>query len=204
WPSDKMPTSPVLKTADDWWLDAVQRPLGAYYRVDTHAITDMHVALNEVGILYASIRCHSGWNQGSSVKSPSKGGYWTIPAQKAGPGDGGHAFAIVGYNRDGFIIQNSWDKSWGTGGRAVLTYKDWLDNAMDCWVAQMGVVTELHREIAQSSTLRLHAGKVQIASQTSLPNREISPFIIDMENNGRLSNNRDFRTQDPDLEATAT
>src|SRR5438093_3767868 len=75
---------------------------------------------------------------------------------------------------------------------------------MDCWVAQMGVVTELHREIAQSSTLRLHAGKVQIASQTSLRNREISPFIIDMENNGRLSNTGEFRTQDSDLEALVT
>lgn len=199
WTSEKMPSAPVKKTADDWWLDAVMRPLGAYYRVDTRSITDMHVALNEVGILYASALCHDGWAAGFTVKS--KKAWWTIPAQKATPADGGHAFAIVGYNKDGFIIQNSWDTAWGSAGRAVLTYEDWLDNSMDCWVAQLGVVTDLHREIAQSTTLRLRGGKVQLASEPSLRKREISPFIIDMENNGRLSNTGEFRTQDSDIEA---
>lgn len=107
WTSEHMPIGPVKKTADDWWLDAVQRSLGAYYRVDTRSITDMHVALNEIGILYASAICHSGWDEESSNRSQSKGGYWMIPRRKTGPSDGGHAFAIVGYNQDGFIGHNS-------------------------------------------------------------------------------------------------
>lgn len=209
WSSEKMPTSPTKKTADDWWLDAVQRPLGAYYRVDTRSVADMHIALNEVGILYASAACHSAWEKGFSQKNPAHSGqstsqYWTIPSQKADPDDGGHAFVIVGYNRDGFIIQNSWGSSWGSGGRAVLSYEDWLDNAMDCWVAQLGVVTDLHKEIARSPTLRLRNDKVQLASDPALRNREISPFIINMENNGRLSNTGEFRTQDADVEALVT
>ena len=207
WRSEKMPTEPIKKTADDWWLDAARRPLGAYYRVDTRSVADMHIALNEVGILYASAVCHSGWDMGHGVKSKpvrrstEGSGWWMIPAKKADPDDGGHAFVIIGYNRDGFIIQNSWGKNWGSGGRAVLSYEDWLDNAMDCWVAQLGVVTDLHLEIAQSTTLRLRAGKVQLASDPSLRKRDISPFIINMENNGRLSNTGDFRTQDSDVEA---
>jgi hypothetical protein len=36
-------------------------------------------------------------------------------------------------------VQNSWGKSWGCGGFAVLTYADWLANGMDAWVAAMGV-----------------------------------------------------------------
>jgi hypothetical protein len=135
WTSETMPTGQVTKSADDWWLDAVRRPLGAYYRVDTRAVTDMHVALNEIGILYASVVCHSGWGEGLSSTSYTKGGYWMIPRRKASPSDGGHAFAIVGYNQDGFIIHNSWGTGWGTKGRAVLPYEDWLDHAMDCWVA---------------------------------------------------------------------
>ena len=204
WTTEKMPTAQGKKSADDWWLDAVQRPLGAYYRVDTRSVTDMHVALNEIGILYASAVCHSGWDEGLSSTSRTTGGYWIIPCRKAAPSDGGHAFAIVGYNQDGFIIHNSWGKRWGTKGRAVLQYEDWLDCAMDCWVAQLGVVTELHLEIARSKTLRLDAGKVQLASESSLRTREISPFIIDMENNGRLSNTGDFRTQQSDIEALVT
>ena len=204
WPSETMPTSHVTKCSDDWWLDAVQRPLGAYYRVDTRSVTDMHVALNEIGILYASALCHSGWDKGFSKTSHRKGGYWLIPRRKGGPGDGGHAFAIVGYNQDGFIIHNSWGLGWGTKGCAVLSYEDWLDNAMDCWVAQLGVVTDLHLEIAQSSTLRLRAGKVLLAGESSLRAREISPFIVDMENNGLLSNTGDFRTQESDITALVT
>jgi hypothetical protein len=71
-------------------------------------------------------------------------------------------------------------------------------------VAQLGVVTELHLTIAQTPTLRLNSGKVQLAGESSLRRREISPFIIDMENNGRLSNTGDFRTQDSDIEALVT
>ncbi|HKQ34114.1 MAG TPA: C1 family peptidase [Nitrospiraceae bacterium] len=204
WTSEVMPTAQVTKSSDDWWLDAVQRPLGAYYRVDTRSVTDMHVALNEIGILYASAVCHSGWDEGFSNTSRIKSGYWMIPRRKASISDGGHAFAIIGYNQDGYLIQNSWGTGWGTKGRAVLPYEDWLDNAMDCWVAQLGVVTDLHLEIARSTTLRVKAGKVQLASESSLRTREISPFIINMENNGRLSNTGDFRTQESDITALVT
>ena len=204
WTSEAMPTAQVTKSSDDWWLDAVQRPLGAYYRVDTRSVTDMHVALNEIGILYASAVCHSGWDEGFANTSHTKDKYWIIPRRKASISDGGHAFAIVGYNQDGFIVHNSWGTGWGTKGRAVLPYEDWLNHAMDCWVAQLGVVTELHLTIAKSTTLRLEAGKVQLASESSLRTREISPFIIDMENNGRLSNTGDFRTQESDIAALVT
>lgn len=37
---------------------------------------------------------------------------------------GGHAVSIVGYNKDGFIIRNSWGRSWGTSGYTILPYED--------------------------------------------------------------------------------
>lgn len=200
WPAQKMPTpKPLATTAGDWWLDAVRRPLGSYYRVDARSVTDMHVALMEVGILYASAICHGGWDEGSSASA--RKGWWQIPPRKATYADGGHAFAIVGYNSKGFIVHNSWGPTWGTGGCAVLTYEDWLEHAMDCWVAQLGVVTDLHLEIAKSPSLRVRSGTVRLAAETSLRNRELSPFVIDMENNGRLSNTGEFRTQDSDVDA---
>ena len=34
----------------------------------------------------------------------------------------GHAYALVGFNEQGFVLQNSWGPGWGAGGFAVLTY----------------------------------------------------------------------------------
>jgi hypothetical protein len=72
---------------------------------------------------------------------------------------------------------------------------------MDCWVAQLGVVTEQHRALARASTLRTEKNKVQLAADGNLRNRELSPFIVDMENNGGLSDSGTFRTKPSDVEA---
>ncbi|MEO6624727.1 MAG: C1 family peptidase, partial [Burkholderiaceae bacterium] len=158
-PDLDMPKAPT-SSKDDWWLDAVRRPLGAYYRIDPRSITDMHAALNEVGILYVSAGCHSGWDDGSQVpprkrRPTSFTDIWVIPVKGGSAAHPGHAFAIVGYNETGFLVQNSWGSDWGSYGYATLTYDDWLRNAMDCWVAQLGVVTREHQDIAKNVSLRI-------------------------------------------------
>jgi hypothetical protein len=201
---------PVPKSAaTDWWLDAVRRPMGAYYRIDARVISDIHSALNEVGIVYASVACHAGWDEGYKQRQPAKrpvsfrDSIFAIPNRHAKADDGGHAFAIVGYNDDGFLLQNSWGQDWGTRGYAILTYEDWLANAMDCWIAQLGVVTSEHLAIARANTLRTNARgtKVSLATGAVLRDREISPFVINMGNNGRLSNSGLFRTSEDDVRA---
>jgi hypothetical protein len=194
---------------DDWWYDAVKRPLGAYYRVDPKRITDLHAALNEVGILYASCGCHSGWDEGAKLaplkRRPARiDAVWQIPIQGGHAAHPGHAFAIVGYDHRGFLVQNSWGTEWGSHGYAILGYDDWLTNAMDCWVAQLGVVTADHQAIAKSLSLRTDAaGKVVLSASAVLRNREISPFVLNMGNNGALSNSGDFRTTPDDVRAMA-
>lgn len=201
WQHDTMPAKPK-SAADDWWLEAARRPLGAYYRVDTRSVTDMHVALSEVGVLYASAFCHGGWDEGFLEKVPRD---WVIPRRSLREDDGGHAFAIVGYNATGFIVLNSWGREWGTGGTAVLSYEDWLEHAMDCWVAQLGVVTTQHREIAAAASLRMpEKGKVSLAADPVLRNRELSPFIVDMDHSGKLSRTGEFRTSKDDIRYLVT
>ena len=46
--------------------------------------------------------------------------------------EGGHAIAIVGYNKDGFIIRNSWGRNYGTDGYSVIPYDD-FDKFMEIW-----------------------------------------------------------------------
>ncbi len=185
---------------EDWWLDAVNRPLGAYYRIDTRSITDMHVALHEAGILYASAICHGGWLEGARAKRHPG---WQIPMRKAKPADGGHAFAIVGYDASGFLVHNSWGEEWGDGGFATLTYADWLAHAMDCWVAQLGVVTAEHRRVASARTPSSGGRHAAFAADRMLRRHQLAPYVIDMENNGRLSRSGAFRTGEDDVHALA-
>ena len=199
WSALDMP-APCSDPAKDWWQDAAKRPLGAYYRVDTRSVTDMQVALNEVSVLFASVVCHEGWDEGHDY---NKRRAWEVPHRKVKPIDGGHAIALVGYNARGFLVLNSWGSRWGLSGVGILTYEDWLANAMDCWVVQLGVATEQHREVAQAVTLRSSHGKVALAADMVLRDRELSPFIVNVENNGELSTSGLFRTQPSDLSALA-
>ena len=111
--------------------DARKTTLGAYYRVSKR-LSDYHAALNEVGILYASARVHSGWDKSKIIKGQ-------IP-HKQDP-LGGHAFAIVGYDNEGFYVQNSWGASWGINGVALWRYEDWLENVRDAWVVRLALST---------------------------------------------------------------
>lgn len=206
-PALEMPPAPE-RVEDDWWFDAVTRPLGAYYRVDTEQIADMHAALNEVGILYASCGCHSGWDEGANLKPlkrrpDSIAKVWQIPIQGGHAAHPGHAFAIVGYDERSFLVQNSWGTDWGSYGYAILAYEDWIANAMDCWVAQLGVVTAEHRELSRRATLKMSGRRVALAASQVLRNRELSPYIVNMGNDGQLSASGQFRTTPDDLRALA-
>ena len=127
--------------ASGWDSDAVERTLGVYYRIDPQAITDLQAAILEVGAIYASSYTHKGWDTvKTSAKPPSSHATLPVVAYDGKPSrSGGHAFALVGFNRTGFVIQNSWGEQWGAGGFAVVSYADWLAHAMDVWVAALGV-----------------------------------------------------------------
>lgn len=45
---------------------------------------------------------------------------------------GGHCVAIVGYNKSGFIIRNSWGTSYGSKGYGLLPYSD-VCKIRECW-----------------------------------------------------------------------
>jgi len=105
--------------------------LGAYYRL-AKRISDFHAALNEVEAIYASATAHEGWQKSQVVDG-------RIPHR--GHAIGGHAFAIVGYNSEGFWIQNSWGPDWGKNGLALWSYEDWLENIQDAWVVRLALST---------------------------------------------------------------
>ncbi len=175
-------TPPGLNTARA--NDALKRPLGAYFRVNHRDLVALHTALTEVGILFATASVHEGWDK---VRADG-----VIPWRSGNAG--GHAFAIVAYDRGGFWLQNSWGKGWGREGFGYLSYDDWLANASDVWVARLGVPVEL------SSRGSVAMG---VASASAGASRDaqhgLRPHIVSVDNEGLLQRGGDFGMDAADL-----
>ena len=155
--------------------DARNRLLGAYLRVNHLDLVSMHSAICEVGVLYATGQVHSGWDK--------VGADGIIPLEKEI--EGGHAFAIVAYDRNGFWIQNSWGADWGRNGFARISYDDWLTNGTDVWVARLGVpVTSDIDSAVLSAAIS--------GNPAAYTHAELRPHIISTGNNGELRNEGTF------------
>jgi Papain family cysteine protease len=196
----------VTKPGENWVSDAFRTPLGAYYRVDHLSIADLHAALSEIGVIYVTAQIHEGW------LSPQPDG--RILNQRSAASLGGHAFLLVGYDTHGFWIQNSWGKNWARSGFAHLTYTDWLENGMDAWIGQLGVYVTSHMDSlgqglkieraiearrATRSSDHLGFAQAMLSSNSAVRAQQISPYIVNLGNNGRLSDHGKFRTSKDDL-----
>ncbi|MDM0057978.1 C1 family peptidase [Variovorax fucosicus] len=154
-----------------WDVDAARRPLGVYYRVASASVVDLQAAIVNIGAVYVSAGVHDGWTtlaRGRATAPPAK--HDDLPGIPA-PVDprklGGHAFALVGYNERGFVVQNSWGGRWGAAGFAVLPYEDWVAHGTDAWACALGVPLALTRD--KGRRLRpLHASAFRVASGQSL------------------------------------
>ena len=164
--------------------DACHRPLGAYFRVNHKNLVAMHSAIAEVGILYATASVHSGWDEvdetGVIVQSDAI--------------LGGHAFAIVAYDDQGFWIQNSWGEDWGRGGFARISYDDWLANGTDVWVARLGAPVVIRRPEATAQAHSRAGGQSATYSYADL-----RPHVISVGNNGTLKAGGDYGSTPDEL-----
>jgi len=148
---------------DNWSTEAVFNPLGAYYRINKDSVVDMQSAIREVGAIYCSSTVHQGW----WLKTTKELSIIKQSNNKVG----GHSFAIVGYNADGFIVQNSWGTKWGYLGFAIIRYSDWVENGNDAWVAVRGA--EVHRA-SSPHTFSSNALQTIGADYTKIENSAIS------------------------------
>ncbi len=164
--------------------DAMRRPLGAYLRVNHKDLVAMHSALAEVGVLFASATVHQGWSH------VDRKGAIPYPA----PLSGGHAFAIVAYDSEGFWIQNSWGADWGLRGFARISYDDWLVNGSDVWVARLGAPVTLRQNDSAAIAHSVTAGRSAAYSYSDL-----RPHIVSLGNEGALRPGGDYGTSAGEL-----
>lgn len=180
----KWPYHGKAKKAAERWEDARLRPLGAYFRVNHLDLIAMHAAIAEVGVLYATATVHQGW---SDVKADGR----------IEPSDrplGGHAFAIVAYDREGFWIQNSWGPDWGKDGFGHVTYDDWLANGTDVWVARLGAPVLLKEY--RSTAVALQPGARGSAGYGF---GDLRPHIVSTGNDGRLRADGTYGTDEEEV-----
>jgi hypothetical protein len=164
--------------------NALRRPLGAYFRVNHRDFVAMHSAIAEVGVLYATATVHRGWDA-------------VGPDGRIPPDDritGGHAFAIVAYDSEGFWLQNSWGRGWGRSGLARVSYDDWLKNGTDVWVARLGAPVALR---AVSSAAAAHAPTAGKSAAYSYA--DLRPHIVSIGNDGKLKPGGDYGTSPEEL-----
>lgn len=160
------------------------RPLGAYYRVNPFRLDDMQSAINELHAIAVSAAIHTGWAEPEPLERPDGSPAWVIKRTARPTPAGGHAFAIVGYDELGFLVQNSWGRKWGGGGFAILTYEDWLKSAYDAWVARPGVPNTPFVSPASASRVTTAGDVVSFGG----PNLSLlRDYVVNTANDGRLS-----------------
>lgn len=165
WPGSKEPKGLKLQDATSLL------PLGAYYRVEHRDLNALHAALNEVGIVYVSLAVHAGWEK--------VGPQGLVPYNPDFPMVGGHAIALVGYDQEGFLFQNSWGPDWGNKGFGKVTYDDWLANASDAWVCQIGI------RVRAAVTAKAIAAAAKPAGIPAL--EDIRGHFVNTGNDGNIS-----------------
>ena len=160
--------------------------VGAYYRIRPE-IADVHAAIHEAGVIVVSAQVHAGWDWPDRV----------IPFHDRP--QGGHAFAVVGYDSEGFWVQNSWGPEWGRGGLAVWTYEDWAHNVMDAWVVQLALPTPQIFGVKPQAAIK---AEKSTREKTRVPRAEIAGHFVHVDD-GRFKEHGRYWSTNGDVRQTA-
>jgi len=111
----------ALGVADVKWK------INSYFRIN---LTDTDEDIKQILFSYGSFMAASRWFSNWSGK------FGTFP-EPNGDVSGGHAYRVIGWNADGWVVANSWGKIlWGNWGIATMPYKMFRDYVLvdgDSW-----------------------------------------------------------------------
>lgn len=149
-----------------------ERPLGAYFRVNPFRLDDVQSAIWETHAVAAALFVPTTWVKDDKSSTPSDSD-WNASREDLHL----HALILVGYDETGFIALNSYGPDWGNEGTSSIPYAAWLENAVDTWVARVGVPsTPLPDNRTRSGRSTLDGPAVQRA-----PNRKrLNTHVINL------------------------
>ncbi|NCN95070.1 SH3 domain-containing protein [Candidatus Wolfebacteria bacterium] len=140
--------------------EAVKYRIGGYARVDDLTFEGIKKAIYVNGILLAGFHgSNQGW-QTAYIRPPKAGEYqW------------GHAIALIGYNKDYLIFQNSWSENWGEKGigyipKDYMPFESWciltdlpfefLADKKEGWIAEDWVQLRFVKDTILTTTSKLN------------------------------------------------
>jgi hypothetical protein len=179
--------------------DALRRPIGTYYRIIDSDVSHLQSGVVEGDAVLVSAWIHSGWREENLLSR--KGGLKRIRPQTGKIGL--HAFAIIGYMPEGFIIQNSWGTGWGSRGCALLSYEDWFENRQDAWVARPGPETRDSGGAPKIFVVGFAGGGAETRAETSASGLDLDPrvlpYLVNTGDRGELSSAGRLATKKEEL-----
>lgn len=91
------------------------------YKLDSYAMIHSHIALKQAILL-------NGPCVGALiVRDSSRNDFWN-----GSEIEGGHAISFVGWDKEGFILRNSWGTSFGNNGYTIFPYDD-FNKIVELW-----------------------------------------------------------------------
>lgn len=114
---NKIPLEKIFRAAggtrEGAYLKEVLNTIQLQYGLQKYALVKNKQQLQSA--IFANGPCIAGL----IVKDQDRDDFWN------GTGNlGGHAIALVGWNKKGFILRNSWGSSWGDNGYTVAPFMD--------------------------------------------------------------------------------
>ena len=180
------------------------------YRVLRHVLYDFHAAVQTCGSVITSAMIHAGWNPSQVNRN---GGRIAFDKDARKPVEifGAHAFTIVGFTPNGFLILNSWGTQWGgyspTGKRAdklpgvaLWTYEDWQQNLLNAWCIRLAPPTGQASGSRGGFVLPGSTGP-STTKPSSLREVEVMGHLIHFKNGG-LQKDGLFASQEESIEQT--
>lgn len=133
WQGERLVNLGFLLDNPDFRSECQKRPLGAYYRVNPFRVDDVQSAICETRGIVVTLTVPDRWvPPGDPPHPPLADADWEETGSL-------HAVVLIGYNEKGFLALNSYGPQWGERGTGTIPYDAWLRNAVDAWVARVGV-----------------------------------------------------------------